>query len=297
MAEKEKLLQWHAAFYAGLQIELNEEAEHLTFENEHMLGTKPLQLDVLVIKKTPGKNIKKNIGRIFRTYNIIEYKSPEDYVCLDDFYKTLAYACLYKTDTRHVNEIKIDELTITLVCSRFPRKMAAHLRKYWGLSLIQQEPGIYYVNDGRFPIQLLITQELSEDSNLWLRNLTNNLKDCSSAERLIQEYRHHKKDKLYSSVMDIIVRANAEKFGEVRKMCDALLELMKDDLDAREKQGFSNGFSDGFSDGGMKKLEEQIYKKLLKSKTIEQIADELETELEEIQPIYDRVKAELTSRE
>ena len=33
---KKKLLQWHPAFYAGLKIELAEDAENLIFENEHL---------------------------------------------------------------------------------------------------------------------------------------------------------------------------------------------------------------------------------------------------------------------
>ena len=37
--------------------------------------------------------------------------------------------------------------------------------------------------------------------------------------------------------MEIIVNANKEKLGEVKKMCNALLELMKDDLDERERIG------------------------------------------------------------
>ena len=46
-----------------------------------------------------GKDVKiqKNIGRIFRQYNIIEYKSPEDNLDIDDFYKVYAYACIYKS--------------------------------------------------------------------------------------------------------------------------------------------------------------------------------------------------------
>ena len=44
-------LQWHPAFYAGLQIELKDEADNLIFENEHQLGTKPKEIDILVIKK------------------------------------------------------------------------------------------------------------------------------------------------------------------------------------------------------------------------------------------------------
>ena len=69
-------IQWHPAFDAALQIELEDEAEYLEFEPEHLLSKKPMQIDVLV-KNEKDVKIKKNIGRIFRQYNIIEYKSPE----------------------------------------------------------------------------------------------------------------------------------------------------------------------------------------------------------------------------
>ena len=64
-------LQWHPAFYAGLQIEFGAEANKLHFENEHHLGTKPKQIDVLIIKKEDATPITKNIGIIFRKHNII----------------------------------------------------------------------------------------------------------------------------------------------------------------------------------------------------------------------------------
>lgn len=48
--EKERL-QWHPAFFAGMQIELKDEADNLIFENEYQLGTKPLGIDILIIKK------------------------------------------------------------------------------------------------------------------------------------------------------------------------------------------------------------------------------------------------------
>lgn len=102
MNNKEKhALQWHPAFYAGIQIEFTKEADMLVFENEHQIGTKPKEIDVLIIKKNDDIPIQKNIGRIFRKYNIIEYKSPVDYLSVDDFYLVYAYACLYKSDTNY----------------------------------------------------------------------------------------------------------------------------------------------------------------------------------------------------
>ena len=68
-----------------------------------------MAIDILIIKNTEGYKVKKNIGRIFRKYNIIEYKSPDDYLSIDDFYKVYGYTCFYKADTPTVNQIEVNE--------------------------------------------------------------------------------------------------------------------------------------------------------------------------------------------
>ena len=127
--QENELLQWHPAFYAGLQIELQEDKDNLIFENEHQLSAKPMEIDVLIVKKEKTLPVKKNIGRIFRMHNIIEYKSPTDYLSIDDFYKVYGYACFYKADTGNSNEILIDEITITFVSYKYPIKLINHLKK------------------------------------------------------------------------------------------------------------------------------------------------------------------------
>ena len=82
---KTEVLQWHPAFYAGLLIEFEKERQKLIFENEHQLGTRPKAIDVLVVKAREETTVHKNIGRIFRKHNIIEYKGPTDYLSVDDF--------------------------------------------------------------------------------------------------------------------------------------------------------------------------------------------------------------------
>ena len=84
--DKRRLVQWHPAFYANIQIEFAGEMRKMYFENEHQLGTKPKEIDVCIIKKNSSEAIEKNIGRIFRKYNIVEYNSPTDYFGIDDFY-------------------------------------------------------------------------------------------------------------------------------------------------------------------------------------------------------------------
>ena len=278
--KEEKLLQWHAAFFAELQIEFSEEAEYLTFENEHMLSTKPMQVDVLVIKKDSERQIRKNIGRIFRGHNIVEYKSPTDSLNIDDFFKVYGYACFYKSDTRRRNEIKSEDVTITFVSMRYPREMCKHLKKELHRTITEAEPGIYYISDTAFLIQLVVQRQLSDEENFWLKSLTNDLKEKQDVERLIMEYRKHEEDALYQSVMNIIVDANEERF-QVKDMCEALERIVE-----FHKQRERN-------EAKLEMLLLQIRKKLLKNKPLSQIADELEETEEVIRPLYEQVLAEL----
>ena len=57
-----------------------------------------MAIDILIIKNETKHKVKKNIGRIFRKHNIIEYKSPDDYLSIDDFYKVCGYTYFYKAD-------------------------------------------------------------------------------------------------------------------------------------------------------------------------------------------------------
>ncbi len=240
-----KLLQWHPAFYAGLQIEFREEADKLIFEREHNLSTKPMQIDVLIIKKCTEDVIHKNIGRIFRRYNIIEYKSPTDYLSIDDFYKVYGYTCFYKSDSKSADHIKITDVTMTFVCKVFPEKLVNHLTKVRGLGIEKMGAGIYYISKDMIPIQLLVTSELSDDENLWIGNLTDDIQSLDTIEKLSVEYGAHEQNELYKSMMNIIIRANKDKFVEVSGMCEALRELFADELEEKMNKGIEIGRSEG----------------------------------------------------
>lgn len=61
----------------------------MIFEKEYYLNTKPLEIDLLVIKKEASFQIGSEIGKSFKGHNIVEYKSPEDHLDIDTFFKTL----------------------------------------------------------------------------------------------------------------------------------------------------------------------------------------------------------------
>ena len=70
--------QWHPPFCASMQLELKEYKSILEYLMEYALSTKPLLIDLLVIKKLRGIEIENEIGCRFRSHNVIEYKSPDE---------------------------------------------------------------------------------------------------------------------------------------------------------------------------------------------------------------------------
>ncbi len=270
-------IQWHPAFDAALQIELEDEAEYLEFEPEHLLSKKPMQIDVLV-KNEKTVKIKKNIGRIFRQYNIIEYKSPDDKLNIDDFYKTYGYACLYKSETGGIDEIPATELTITLVCYHYPVKMLQKLEQEKNLIIDNVESGIYYFLGDSIPIQLIVIPKLSKENNYWLNNLRNDLKSGGEIRNFIEQYGKKKNSKLYQALADTIMRANWKELKEERKMCEALRDLFADDLRKSREEGRIEG-----------KIE-QVIKKYQKGCTVEETADMLEESTDLIKQIYDAIR-------
>ena len=242
--EKQAKLQWHPAFFAGIQIELAAEARYLVFENEHQLGTKPKEIDVLIIKKENAPPIQKNIGRIFRTYNLVEYKSPADTLDVETFYKLYGYACFYKADASAADRVPMEEVTLTFISHHYPGKLMRYLEEKRNYQIQEADEGIYYITGDYIPIQILVTRQLSKTENLWLSHLTNQLDGEPDAELLVEEYQKHTKDKLYQSVMDIIVRANHEMFEEAKEMCDALRELFADEFKENRQEGLKAGRSE-----------------------------------------------------
>lgn len=291
-------LQWHPAFSAALRIELEENMNDLDFKDEYQLSKKPMQMDVLVIKKERDVKIKKNIGHIFRTHNIIEYKSPDDFLSVNDFYKVYGYTCFYQSDTERIMEIAPEDITITFVCGHYPVKLLRHLKKVRGIKSEKYEEGIYYLKGDAFPMQLLITPQLSKESNYWLQHLRNDLETGSEIQNLIERYDANQDSKYHQAVMDLIVRANWEKMEEERNdMCDALRELFADELERCKEEGHEEGRREGHEEGrregreegreegGKLKLIQLVCKKLAKGKTPSEIADDLEEDVAVIQKI------------
>ncbi len=250
MGKMEQRKQWHMGFYGAMELEFREEKDSLEFYREYQLSKKPLEMDMLVVRKNSETPLNNPIGRIFRKHNIIEYKSPKDSLGIDQFYKGISYVCLYKSLGSSADEIVADELTLTFVRERFPSKLVGQLMSM-GYDIREEYPGIYYISGKvMFPIQIVVSSKLETFEHLSLKVLSSNVdKNCAKTfvEEMSKLENQGDKENI-DAVLQISVSANQALYDEIkeeRKMCDALRELMKDEIEAEKLKANEEGMAKG----------------------------------------------------
>jgi hypothetical protein len=202
-------IAWHPAFFEAIQLELDQYRDVLDFSSEYQLTSEPLKIDVVIIKKLRDVAITKNIAAIFRTVNIIEYKSPSDHVSVDDFYKVYGYACLYASFEKR----PITDLSLSFVESRYPKDLLAHLTKTRGYTVEKRGSGVYDVKGDIMPIQIIGNRRLSAEENLWLNGLDENL-DVEAIDRVTAAIQKLGRTRRSGAYLDVVSQANPENLKE-----------------------------------------------------------------------------------
>ncbi|MHC6179300.1 DUF4351 domain-containing protein [Clostridium sp. JNZ X4-2] len=250
-------VKWHPAFAAAVQLELKEYRKYLEFITEYQLTDEPLRIDVLVVKKLKEIEIDKSLGRIFKKYNILEYKSPTDYISIDDYYKIKAYAYLYKALSRETDKIGINEMTITLTSSRYPRKLIDYLKNEIKADIKKAGSGIYYIKDTDIDTQILVPKQLDDGEAGYLKLLQNQHQDRNLMKNWLTEYISNVKNPLYAVIMDVLAKVDPDEILEVYKdmgmpkisesNMEFLLDMMKKfEIDKKLKQeGKEEGREEG----------------------------------------------------
>ena len=66
--------------------------------------------------------------------------------------------------------------------------MLKHLTEVRGIHAENRDKGIYYLIGDAIPMQLLITQELTQEENFWLKNLRMDLKAGREIQNIVAKY-------------------------------------------------------------------------------------------------------------
>jgi len=227
---------WHPGFLGAIEIEFIGYKDNLIFDDEHELSREPLKMDLLIIKKNKGTVIQNQIGEIFREHNVFEYKSPEDGLTIDDYYKTVGYAYLYKGLGKTVNEIPSSELTVTIVWDAKPVAFFKEVELAGG-NIEEKYPGVYRISGlVNIPTQFVLTKSLDRKLHISLRLLTKHLTEEDAARfiEMASKFTEPGDPHNADALLQVSISANKEVYENMKRrdplMCQALKELMKDEI-------------------------------------------------------------------
>lgn len=277
--KSKKNIDWHSGFAGGLGLCFRKYREHITIEREHLLSKQPMRIDFLVVKKQADVVIDNSLGRCFRTHNIVEYKNPYDALNVDVIWKTIGYAALYKSQGERVNQISINEITVSVYRYRISKRLFKNLMAE-GYTINEIDNGIYKL-EGPFsiPVYLVAISELSEHDLLSLKVMVKNA-DERNVRAFIDESRKYNVpgDKTDAdAVLQVSYEANVDMYRRMRgeaDMCEALRELFADDIEKEKRESVE------------KRDTEKITEMLERGKTPEEIADFCGYPIAQVQEVY-----------
>lgn len=222
---KKHHINWHEATVCAIQIELRDYTHLLEFKSEYILGKGRYRIDLLVVKKLSEQPIPKNIAHIFSTYNIFEIKGSGSTVNTDSYYKTIGYAGLFIEQTGKRNQYTSLDISLTFISMHYPRKLIQHLTKERNLIVEKSSPGIYTISKEIFSTQIIVTQELPAEENLYLCCLVQNRQDNTLLDRIATDYEKHQDQYIYNRYLHQLTNAYSSKKGAHTMVCEGLLNL------------------------------------------------------------------------
>ena len=129
------------------------------------------------------------------------------------FYKAIAYASLLIAENPKAPPHQRQDISLSFLCHRLPRKLFRHLKKDCEKTIANPHPGIYYISKDIYPVQIIVTKELSPEDALYLRCLTDKLADKPLVDRLVADYSNHLKQPVYDKYMNQLANANLNPKG------------------------------------------------------------------------------------
>jgi hypothetical protein len=241
-------IDWHAGFREGIQLALFPYRDSLRFEFEHPLNSQPLRIDAVILKENREAAIDTPIGAIFRKVNIVEYKSPGDYLSTSDFHQAQACASLYCAQ----NGAKATDLSVSLVAEAYPRKLFKYLKQEHGIEAREQRPGIYYLEGAFFPTLVIETKRLEgTGGGIWLKDLRRGLNGEQLREIIDLSRRMPEGTPLWAFLYTLF-QANSPGVREVMAMAEASFEAVLEEfglISKWEAKGLEKGREMGLEEG------------------------------------------------
>lgn len=233
---------WHAGFEALLRIEIHKYGNQVRIETEHVLGEDPPRTDYLILREDEGLVMDKEIFKIFRAHNVIEYKNPHDSLNERVIRKICGYANFYIGLAEHEGDVPPAQVTISIFRAvKNPQLFREMLER--GNLVQSSTAGIYYVTGlTDLPFQIVITGELEGTEYAAYRALTEHV-DEKDVTEVIAEGGKETDNVLkehYRVFLNLVAEKNPGVIEEIRRdvsMDSVLMHIMKDEVDKKVSEG------------------------------------------------------------
>ena len=257
-------VDWEASTLGALRFSLQDQLSRLKFRPGLKLNAKRREIDCIVIdkKRASGGKIDNDIAAIFRRHNVVEFKNPSEPLNIDTVWKVISYAAQYKSAGGSVNEIRADEVTMTILRVSRPTKLLKMLEND-GFGVKREFPGVYYITGMVcMPMQIVVGSELDGEEFRAFRILKKrakkeDIKKFIFAVKGVKGYWRKTLVEAARNIIDVCAAENKETFERLKKedyvMSTALEEIMADDIQKKIQKEVTN-------------VSEEIAKRMIKKK-------------------------------
>jgi hypothetical protein len=252
---------WHAGFRDAIEAVFEPYRNVLELKFEHQLTAEALRMDALIIKKKRNASIQHDIAAFFKTWNVIEYKSPGSRFSGQDFHKVLAYAHLYAS--KECGTLW-SEGTITIIRTGEPESVLKYVTER-GYTIAKRrnadnEVWAYDLVDYEIPIRIIQSEHLAESEHLLLRYFRKDL-DVTTLKKVLEEGQVRWHIGLRQAYLQVLLDVNQDQFEEVWAMNSPTIEQVL------EKSGWADK---------MRQQERQVWEKRLQQAEAERQRAEAE---------------------
>lgn len=143
-----KVRTWWHPLLAGLRWQLS---SHYHLEEEVSVGQKPLQIDILLLRKEDealseeARKILAGLVDYFAEYTMLELKSPSETLRAGDFHTFLAYALLYRA--LHDPLLDVSKVHLVVVAPRLTKPYQKELETL-EVTMALEQPGVWSLRGG-----------------------------------------------------------------------------------------------------------------------------------------------------
>jgi len=204
---------WHSMMYLVFLVLFRRFGTSAFVQHEMTLGAMPPRMDFLI--RVDDIQMDLGIFKLFRRFNIIEFKGPDDSLGMAEMCQPIIYFGAAAREVIHGKEGSFDDFTVTLIREAKPEKLLSEL------VYTKKEAGIYQIDKWvlNVPLQIIVTRELKGTEYAAIRAISKHPKqeDIKSLVDASEKETDPEVKGYYRDLLDLLTKAVPEAIDEERR--------------------------------------------------------------------------------